>query len=67
MKAKLLKKLRKRYRLQERNGKLRLRVVYGSFYGWTDWYEPSMAIEMRRNVILMDASSYAFPKKNIKP
>lgn len=65
MKAKLLKKLRKRYILQARNGKYKvfdMKECIGMVYGQTGWIELKEALNIRRKWILEEANRYKKPK-----
>jgi len=72
MKAKLLKKLRKRYVIECRNGKFR--VPHFNYFepkevwlcrSWNSDF--SKCLEAVRWLILSDAQSYKTPKKTINP
>ena len=65
MKTKLLKKLRKRYILQTRNGKYKVfdrQECLGMIYNQTDWIELKEALKIRRKWVLEEAIRYKKPK-----
>lgn len=66
MRTKLLKKLRKRYILQTRNGKYKVfdrQECLGMIYNQTDWIELKEALKIRRKWILEEAIKYKKPKR----
>lgn len=70
MKAKLLKKLRKKYQIQVRNSRYRVYENNWAIYNpRTRWFETlEKAIEVRREKILSEAKlNYAKPKDILKP
>ena len=68
MKTKLLKRLRKRFIIQERNGIYRVfdkQVRLGGIYNQTDWIYKQDALSIRRQWILREASNYKIPKNTL--
>lgn len=71
MKVKLLKKLRKRFPIQERNGEYRTKIIQGDmfeiWYAWDDWSDWLGYVKnVRRERILEIARRcYKRPKKII--
>lgn len=69
MKTKLLKRLRKRFVIQVRNGLFKVfdcRQCLGGVYNQTKWIDKKPAISIRREWILKEAQRYKKPKKLIK-
>ena len=65
MKTRLLKKLRKRYILQTRNGKYKVfdrQECLGMVYNQTNWIELKEALKVRRKWVLEEAIRYKKPK-----
>ena len=65
MKTKLLKKLRRRYILQTRNGKHKVfdrQECLGMIYNQTDWIGLKEALKIRRKWVLEEAIRYKKPK-----
>jgi len=65
MKVKLLKKLRKQFELQQRNGKFRVfdnKECIGGIYNQTNFIDKKEAIEIRRQWILNEAQRYLVHK-----
>ncbi len=65
MKVKLLKRLRKRFQLHERNGKYRAfdnRIRRGGIYNQTEWGDFHEVNERRRYWILREANKHHAPK-----
>jgi hypothetical protein len=70
MKAKLLKKLRRKYEIQERNGHYRVFDIdecAGGVYNKTEWTSITVARVIQRKWILKEAQRYRVAKKVIKP
>jgi hypothetical protein len=68
MKARLLKRLRKQYELQERNGKFRVFdnvECLGGIYNQTNWTTFEEAVENRRKWILKVIDNYDKPPKKL--
>lgn len=66
MKTKLLRKLRKRFYLEQRNNKYRvcdIKQYSGSIFRYSEWTTKELAIIERRNWILFEASKYCKAKK----
>lgn len=69
MKVKLLKKLRKLFELQKRNGEYKVFENYecsGGIYNQTGWISKESAIEIRREMILKEARKYKVRKEVCK-
>lgn len=69
MKIKLLKKLRKKYLIQERNGKYRVfdkQECLGMVHNKTNWTSLKNALKIKRDWILRDLRLMDRPKKSIK-
>ena len=65
MKTKLLKKLRKRFVLLQRNGKYKVydnNVCLGGVYNQTDYMDKDKAVDILREWILKDARKYVVDK-----
>lgn len=65
MKIELLRKLRKRYLLQKRNGKYKVfdtEECLGTIYNQTEWIDLKDALKIRRIWILKEAIKYKKPK-----
>ena len=61
MKTKLLKRLRKKYSLQERNGEFKVfdnEECAGGIFNQTIWLNKKDAVEIRRLWILKEAEKY---------
>lgn len=68
MKTKLLKRLKRRYELQERNGRYRVfdnQKCSGDVYNQTDWIGINPAKQIRRKWILEEANKYLKPKRKL--
>ena len=66
MKTKLLKRLKKRFVVQERNGLFKVldwKQCLGGVYNQTKWIEKKQALSIRRKWILKEAQRYKEPKK----
>lgn len=66
MKIKLLKKLRRQYSLQERNGKFRVfdnKECLGGIYNQTPWIDKNSALEVQREWILKEGRKYEIAKR----
>ena len=66
MKTKLLKKLRKRYVLQTRNGKYKVfdrQECLGMIHNQTNWIELKEALKIRSEWVLEEAIRYKKPKR----
>lgn len=65
MKVKLLKKLRKQFELQYRNGKYKVFdnvVCLGGIYNQTNWVDREEAIRIRREWVLENSVNYSVAK-----
>lgn len=68
MKTKLLKKLRKQFELQTRNGKYKVFdnvICLGGIYNQTDWIDKLEALKIRREWILKKSINYIESKNKI--
>jgi hypothetical protein len=69
MKVKLLKKLRRAFPIEIRNGRYRI-SYYKMYMGnkkhcFTEWVSKRVVIEMRREYILREAERCVVPKKRV--